>query len=141
MAEFEKVSNREIFLGRLGFGSDLLEGLTNVCIEQNVTLGQVKAIGAVQSARIGFYNQKSRTYKFFSVNCPLEIAHLGGNVSLKDGKPFVHAHVTLFDEEGRAHGGHLGLGTVVFACEFILEAFSGPRFERKPDKETGLPLW
>lgn len=128
-------------MGKLGVGCDLLEGLTNVCVERNVTLGRVGAIGAVQSARISFYNQESLTYQYSSVNCPLEIAHLIGNVSLKDGKPFVHAHATMFDEQGRSYGGHVAPGTVVFACEFILESFDGPRFERKPDKETGLSLW
>ena len=141
MTEFKPVSSREIFMGKLSCGCDLLEELTDVCVKLNVRLGRVEAIGAIQKARIGFYNQESREYQFSSLDCPLEIAHLIGNVSLKDGKPFVHAHVTLADEEGKSYGGHLAPGTLVFACEFVLEAFDGERFERGPDEETGLPLW
>jgi len=32
-------------------------------------------------------------------------------------------------------------GTIVFACEFIIEAFDGPPLERGFDETTGLPLW
>lgn len=141
MAGYKHVRSGEIFMGGLAFGCDLLEGLTNVCIEHNVTLGRIEAIGAVQSARIAFYNQENKTYQFASLEGPFEITHLIGNVSLKEGKPFVHAHVTLADEKGIVRGGHLASDTVVFACEFVLEAFEGPCFERGYDEETGLPLW
>jgi uncharacterized protein len=64
-----------------------------------------------------------------------------GNISLKDGNPMVHAHITLADEAGKAYGGHLIPGTVVFACEFILQVFEQPLLERGFDEATGLPLW
>jgi len=141
MTSYKQVRPANIVMGKLGFGCDLLEGLTKVCTEQNITLGRVEAIGAVKSARIGFYNQQSWVYEYLSLNCPLEITHLTGNVSLKDGATFVHAHVTLADKEGKCYGGHLVTGTTVFACEFILETYEGACLERKPDDETGLSLW
>lgn len=141
MAEFKPVTSRETMMGKLRYGCDLLESLTNVCSDREVRLGRIKAIGAVQKACLGYYNQKTRTYQFTTFDRPLEITDLTGNVSLKDGKPFVHAHVTLADEAGRSYGGHLAPGTVVFACEFILESFEGPAFHRRPDEETGLMLW
>jgi len=119
----------------------LLEELTNICTVRGVTLGRIEAIGAVQKACIGFYDQEEGEYKVRTLDRPLEILQLVGNVSLKDGKLFVHAHVTLADETGRSHGGHLVAGTTVFACEFVLEAFDGPTFDRRPDEDTGLPLW
>ena len=128
-------------MGKLSFGCDLLEELTKVTTERNVKLGRIEAIGAVQKARIGFYNQETRIYQFISFNHPLEITNLIGNISLKDGNPFVHAHITLSDESGKSYGGHLAPGTVVFACEFFLEAFDGSALNRCFDEETGLPLW
>jgi len=64
-----------------------------------------------------------------------------GNVSLKDNSPFVHAHITLADKKANAYGGHLASGTVVFACEFMLEVFDGPVLQRDFDETTGLFLW
>ena len=141
MTEFKSVTHRDIIMGKLSCGCDLLEELTNISIERGVRLGRIEAIGAVQKARVGFYNQETRLYEFHSFDHPLEITKLAGNISGKDGNPFVHAHITLSDESGKSYGGHLAPGTVVFACEFLLEVFDGPAFDRRFDEETGLPLW
>jgi len=141
MTASRSITSRQIVVGKLSYGCDLLEELTDECIKHNVKLGRVEAIGAVQKARIGFYNQETRAYQFSTLDRPFEITNLIGNVSLKDGNPFVHAHVTLAGETGESCGGHLAPGTVVFACEFFIEAFDGPIFNRNPDEETGLPLW
>lgn len=141
MVEFKPLTPRSILMGKLNYGSDLLEELTDVCKNYNVELGRIEAIGAVQKVHIGFYNQETQKYQFSMLDRPLEIASLVGNVSLKDGEPFVHAHVMLVDETGKAYGGHLAQGTTVFACEFVLEVFDGPIFSRGPDEKTGLQLW
>ncbi|MBI4642209.1 MAG: DNA-binding protein [Deltaproteobacteria bacterium] len=130
------------FMGRLAKGDDLLQALEKFCQEQNITLGEVRALGAVTRARVGFYNQEERKYYFLDLDQPLEILALVGNISLKDGKPMVHAHVTLADAEGRAWGGHLTEGTPVFACEFALHEYLADKpLARQNDPETGLMLW
>jgi predicted DNA-binding protein with PD1-like motif len=141
MSLSSEVSCRETYMGKLKCGSDLLEELTHFCTERNITLGRVEAIGAVQTANLGFYDQETKTYGFEALDSEMEITNLTGNISLKDGKPFVHAHVTLVDGAGKFFGGHLASGTKVFACEFVLQAFDGPSLERELDEETGLPLW
>lgn len=128
-------------MGRLSYGADLLQELTALCREEGVTLGRVEAIGAVQKARVGFYNQQAREYEYIEIDQPLEILNLVGNLSLKDGEPMVHAHITLSDREGKAHGGHLAPGTIVFAGEYVIQLLDGAPFVRGLDEETGLPLW
>jgi predicted DNA-binding protein with PD1-like motif len=130
-----------ILVGRLAHGSDLLEELTRVAAENVVLAGRVEVIGAVSRARFGYYDQTKREYVYFEREEPLEILALVGNVSLKDRGCFVHAHVTLADEEGRAFGGHLAEGTTVFAAEFRIEELAGVELHRVPDKTTGLALW
>jgi predicted DNA-binding protein with PD1-like motif len=141
MTAFKLIRPRECVMGRLTYGCDLLEELNRIAKELSVRLGRIEAIGAVQKACIGFYNQETRTYQFESFDKPLEITKLTANISLKDGIPFVHAHVTLSDASGSCVGGHLAPGTIVFACEFLIEAFDGPVFKRSLDDQTGLPLW
>ena len=128
-------------MGRLAHGDDLLDALTAVCVENHARLGWLSALGAVQKARIGYYDQDAREYRYRDLDRHLEIASLVGNVSLKDGEPMVHAHITLADDEGRAFGGHLARGTIVFACEFCIELLDGPGLCRAHDEQTGLPLW
>jgi len=137
----KKAKPREVFMGRLSRGDDLLEEMSNMCLRENIQLGWIEALGAVKRARLAFYNQETHAYEFFAIDRSLEITKLVGNVSLKDGHPFIHAHITLADRAGNAYGGHLAPGTVVFACEFRLEVFDGPGIKREFDEATGLPLW
>jgi len=129
-------------MGRLAKGADLLGALEEQCRLHNITLGEVWAIGAVTKARIGYYKQDIQKYMFLDLNRPMEILTLIGNVSLKDGQPMVHAHVSLSDEAGRAYGGHLAAGAPVFACEFVIQECKSEKvFQRALDEETGLFLW
>ena len=136
-----EVSQKRIVMGKLAHGSDLIGSLNDICRSEGIELGRVEALGAVQNARLGYYNQETQTYEFHDCEHAMEIASLTGNISLKDGQAFVHAHVTLTDHEGKAIGGHLAPGTTVFACEYVIHAFEGPALERGHDEITGLPLW
>jgi predicted DNA-binding protein with PD1-like motif len=129
-------------VGRLAQGEDLLAALEKVAREHGITLGEVQAIGAVSQARVGYYHQGERQYYFLDLARPLEIASLIGNISVKDDKPMVHAHVTLSDTDGRAFGGHLAEGTLVFACEFAIQEYQAATpLVRRMDEPTGLFLW
>ncbi|MFP4168500.1 MAG: PPC domain-containing DNA-binding protein [Desulfonatronovibrionaceae bacterium] len=136
-----EVKPERIFMGRLERGSDLLGSLGEICLEKDIRLGRVEAIGAVERARLQYYCQDDRTYQDLALDRPMEILSLKGNVSLKQGSPLIHAHLTLAGEKGWAVGGHLAPGTMVFACEYVLEQFLGPDFSREHDQTTGLPLW
>ena len=141
MAIIREVKAVKMFMGKLAHGVDLLEEITKICVDQDICLGSVEALGAVKKARLGYYNQQDHEYHFFDLNQTLEITNLTGNISIKDGAPVVHAHVTLSDKDGHAYGGHLASGTIVFACEVAIQVLDGPEFERGLDQETGLPLW
>ena len=141
MAIYNEVQVQQTLIGKLKHGGDLLEELTSVCERNGVSLGRVEALGAVKKARLCFYNQQARKYDFFEIEENLEIAGLIGNISMRDGKTMVHAHITLSDADGRAYGGHLAPGTFVFACEFTIDVYKGQQLRRAYDEETGLPLW
>ena len=129
-------------IGRLAKGEDLLAALSSLTQKHGITLGEVSAIGAVSQARVGYYNQAERKYYYLDLARPLEILGLIGNVSLKDDKPMVHAHVTRGDQDGQAFGGHLAEGTLVFACEFTIQEYqSTTALVRQMDDPTGLFLW
>lgn len=128
-------------IGKLSHNADLLEELNAFCTAHNITHGWIHALGAVKKVRLAYYDQKKQVYRFFTLHRRLEITSLTGNVSLKDGKPMVHAHITLADRKGNAFGGHLAEGTIVFACEVCIQVFQGEALKRGFDKTTGLPLW
>ena len=141
MANIRKVKYKKVLFGNLPYNSDLLKEITSFCKKNNIRLGKIEAIGALQKANIGFFDQSKKKYCSNEFDKAFEIINLTGNISIKDGEPFIHAHITLADENGKAFGGHLLEGNIVFACELIIYVFDGGDFVRKLDKDTGVFLW
>ena len=132
--------SEKVYIGKYSHEEDLLGGLNSFCFENNITIGWVNIIGAVKKAKIGYYIQESKKYvdiEESSFNKPFEIAGCMGNISIKEGKPFAHLHIILTDEQGRAFGGHVMPGTVIFAGEFIIQKFKGEELKREYDNQTG----
>jgi predicted DNA-binding protein with PD1-like motif len=69
---------------------------------------------------------------------PQEIASGIGNISIKNGAPFVHAHAVLADHAGLVRAAACGR---VFAAEVHLIELVGKKATRKSDAVTGLSLW
>jgi len=127
---------------RLVYGCDLLEALQGIVQEADVRFGSINFLGAVQKARVGYYLQDEKRFINLDFDEPMEILSGLGNVSLKDGQPFVHAHVTFLQKTGTIKGGHLLPGTIVFAGEVFIEELELPAPpERLDDQVTGLSLW
>lgn len=138
----KEVSLGRNFIGRFEFQEDLLEALTQFCRTLGIRLGTFSVIGAVTCAKLGYYDQKEKKYSgCVELDKKLEISSCSGNISIKDGEIFVHAHITLADFEGKAYGGHLMPGTKIFAAEFFIQELSGAELVRQPEAKTGLPLW
>lgn len=128
------------FLIRAEHGSDLIRFILEFSEKEMITTATFSAIGALKSAKLGFYNQVNHEYKEIMINEPSEIVSCVGNISIKDGKSFIHAHIVLSDENGNTKAGHL-FEAIVFASEIHLNEFKGPKLERKIDDVTGLSLW
>ncbi len=137
----KKVKKQCCYIGNCAFGTDLLDELTAVCVHEHIHLGRIEAIGAVQNARFGYYDQTCREYHYIEISRHAEIVCCVGNISLDEGKPMVHAHITLADEKGMAFGGHLTTGTKVFAAEYTIQAYENEDLSREFDATTGLRLW
>ena len=130
------------FIGRFQCGDDLLGSLTELCKKENIRAGVFSLIGAVQNAKLGYYDQAEKKYTgCVELNEKLEVVSCTGNISLKDGEIFVHAHIGLADNQGKAYGGHLMPGTIIFAAEYYIQELTGVTLERVKDMVTGLPLW
>ena len=128
------------FLVRVEHDSDLVQFLTEFAKKEKVTMAAFTAIGALKRAKLGFYEQKKHAYQEMTLNTPNEIASCVGNISVKDGNPFVHAHAVLADKNGDTKAGHLVTGKV-FAAEVHLWELMDTVLERKFDNVTGLSLW
>lgn len=132
---------KRTIIGQLPHGTDLLEGLTQFVQKENIRCGRIHGIGATTHAIIAYYDQNTKKYNSMEFKGGMEILNLTGNVSIRDGKPFVHVHILLSDPQGKVFGGHLMPGTKLWACEIFVDEFDGEELVRGHDENTGLFLW
>ena len=128
------------FIVRAKHDSDIINFVTNVAKKHGIMTASFTAIGALKCAKLGFYNQEKHEYLETLLSSPQEIASCVGNISLKEGEPFVHAHAVLADLNGNTKAGHLLEGKV-FAAEVHLIELIGEKIVRRNDAITGLSLW
>lgn len=140
-AGFQELNAGRGFVGRLETGSDLVAEIERFCLEHGVVAAQVTVIGALRRAAYAYYEQHDHRYLELSSDTHHEIVGFTGNVSLRDDKPFLHAHATFADASGATVGGHLLRGCEVFAAEVMIRELSGVSLVRTFDEETGLALW
>jgi hypothetical protein len=140
-AGFQEVGAARGFVGRLETGSDLVGEIERFCAEQGVVAAQVTVIGAVRQVRYAYYEQNDRRYRELGSQTHHEIVGFTGNVSLKDDRPFLHAHATFADAAGETVGGHLLRGCEVWAAEITVREMTDVELVRTPDELTGLALW
>jgi uncharacterized protein len=128
-----------IFILRFERGDAFVESLTRFAGEQKTSSARIEGIGAFTEARLGFYDLERKDYDRFSVDEGTEVLSLLGNVTLKDGRPWVHAHVALSRRDGSAVGGHLFEGLVAATLEVFVSEIPG-ELVREKDDEVGLAL-
>ena len=137
-----------VIVARVKPDSDLLRSLQKVAVEEGVASGViVSGVGLLKQAKLRNckclpdeypITDANRTYLSFEK--PLEILSISGNVTLAEGKPLVHAHLTLSEVEGNeitVIGGHLIEGCVVFGfSEFAILELEGIEMVKRFDEET-----
>lgn len=106
----------------LNKGEEIVSALTQFATEANLTCATVSGIGATDDAELGVFDTFEKQYYTKQIRAMTEITALCGNVTQKDGKPYVHLHATLatmFD----VVGGHLTKAVVSATCEIFVQAF------------------
>lgn len=125
------------YVVRLDPGEDIKESLASLCLRDEIGFGWFSGIGSVARAEVGFYSETGRAYEMRPVEGPLEIVSLLGNVTRVDGRPFIHAHISLAGPDPAVVGGHLGDSAVGTSCEITLTRVQDA-VRRKKNPETGF---
>jgi predicted DNA-binding protein with PD1-like motif len=121
-------------------GDELADGLLQFAKIQKLLSASFKAVGALSSVRLGWFNWETKTYdSAVSLDEQVELLSLIGDVALKDDGPVVHAHAVIGKRDGTAHGGHLQRAIVRPTCEVVLTA-SPVRLQKSLDPVSRLFL-
>lgn len=121
-------------------GDEVMKSLLDYAREKRLTGCHFTAIGAFESAVLGYFDWKVKDYKKIPVREQVEVLSLMGDVAEKEGgEPQIHAHVVLGNSEGKALGGHLVEAHVRPTLELILTE-SPAHLRKRHDPESGLAL-
>ena len=116
----------------------IMETVTKFCTEKNINNAKISGIGAVKNTEIGAYDTVTKKYVKKQFNNVLELVSFEGNITIKNKKPFVHAHVVLSDHDMHTFGGHLFETTIAVVGEFFIRNFEGNAY-RELNEDIGLP--
>jgi len=137
LMDIKKFGNKYVL--RLEIGEEIIVKLIEFCRERKIVSGKVSGIGVLRDPVISYFELSSGEYRHRDLSGNYEMNSLMGNISIKDGDPFPHLHVTLADENFAVTGGHLSVGEIGVTGEIFLEPL-GEVLERKISQENGLNL-
>ena len=139
----------ELVMARLSPGTDVIEGIAEVCRQQGIKSGSITTcIGSLQRASffvvVPMENKLGGGYSDpIVLPGPVELISAQGTVGMDDqGSLFIHLHGVLSDSSGRSHGGHLIAGAcpVLITCEVVIGCFEGLQAAHRLDPEVEMKV-
>ena len=131
------IQDGNTFVAYVKQNEKIMQTLTDFCKSQNIQNAQISGIGAIKQIELGAYDLKNKKYIIQNFEDVWELTSFQGNVMLKDGDPFIHAHINISDHTFNAKGGHLFEATVAAVGEFVLKKINS-RGKRESDLNIGL---
>jgi len=129
-----------LFILRIDRGEEIVSTLRAFCTDQEIFLGTVQGIGAVNNVEIGLFETATKEYHTTKLTGDHEITSLLGNITTLDKKPYLHLHATLSDASHRAFGGHLTSAVVSGTCELFIQMIDS-HIGRTFDAGVGLNVF
>lgn len=114
--QYKQCNIKRTIAARIDAGEDLLKSLTKLAEENNIRAGFFTVMGGLKQFAYGLFEHGSyHNIVREAQRCCFELLPTIGNISIKEGKIFVHCHIIASDEEtGLASGGHLIEGSIVY---------------------------
>jgi len=103
-----------------GKGDEVASGLTEFAEKNHITTGHFSGVGAFSSALLGWTDPDKRAFKKVEINSEAELLSFVGDISMLNGKPYVHAHAVVGFPDGSTKGGHFLEGHVSIVMEVFV---------------------
>ena len=139
-------SSGKVIAARLLPGTDLLEGIEEVCAEHGVDYALVNCFGSFDSVGYMYLVPKPEAKvgagygAVLRQNGPVEFLSGTGVICVKDGACDIHFHGTMCDKDGRVFGGHMvkGHNPTLTTVDVVITEVAGVKMLRRYDEETDL---
>lgn len=128
------------FVVVLDSGEEAFRSISDFAARQNVTAAGVTAIGAFESATVGWFDFASKTYRRILVAAQCEVLSAIGDIAVgDDGEPSLHLHAVLGLSDGSTRGGHL-LEAIVRPTLEVMVTETPAHLHRRKRPELGIAL-
>jgi predicted DNA-binding protein with PD1-like motif len=121
-------------------GDEAFQSISEFAAAESVSAAAVTAIGAFESATVGWFDSSSKTYRKIPVMEQCEVLSAVGDIAIgDDDKPSLHVHVVLGLSDGTTRGGHLLEGVVRPTLE-VMVTETPAHLRRRKRPELGIAL-
>lgn len=120
-------------------GEEALKCIELLCEKENINAGVISGLGAADKITVGVYDLEKREFAPKEITAEMEICGLAGNVSRKDGNPYLHLHGSFADKDGRIYGGHVSEIHISVTAEIFIRVLPGT-INRKQDAQTDIQI-
>lgn len=118
---------------------EICEQLVYIAEKENIKLAEISGLGAINDFTTGVFDTVSKEYHSNHFSGAFEIVSLTGTLTRKEGKVYLHAHLSAGNEQGNVFGGHLNRAVVSATAEIVIRVVEGEA-GRRLSEEIGLNL-
>lgn len=122
--EYRRFQNKAFV--RIDRGEEILEQLKKLCEAEQITLAEVKALGALSEFTVGLFNPDTKQYDSHTYHELTEITSLWGTVTTREGEHYARLHLSAAGLDNRALGGHMSHAVVGGTCEMCWTWWTAP---------------
>ena len=118
-------------------GARIPDDILAIVKREEVATARVEAIGGVEELRLAYFNRDAKRYEEHDFKEFLEVTGILGNITMKDGKPFLHIHGTFGRRDLSTLAGHVMTAKVFPLLEVVITSTKN-RALRRFDDQLGL---
>jgi predicted DNA-binding protein with PD1-like motif len=101
-------------------GDEAVAALTQFARAEDLEAASISAIGAFETAVVGWFDRAAKDYRRIPVDQQCEVLSLLGDVAEGPDGPILHIHTVLGLSDGTTRGGHLLEGKVFPTLEVVV---------------------
>jgi len=101
-------------------GAKIPDDILSIAKKEEVATARVEAIGGVEELRLAYFNRDVKRYEEHDYKEFLEVTGILGNLTLKDGEPYLHIHGTFGRRDLSALAGHVMTAKVFPLLEVVI---------------------
>jgi predicted DNA-binding protein with PD1-like motif len=118
-------------------GAKIPDDILSIAKKEKIATARVEAIGGVEQLTLAYFNHESKKYEEHDFKEFLEVTGIMGNITLKEGKPFLHIHGTFGRRDLSTVAGHV-MAAKVFPLLEVVVTPTKNRALRRFDDDLGL---